>query len=229
MDKKSIIVSEIRDKGLLPLYYHSDKQVSIEILKALFDAGVRAVEYTNRGPAALENFAAMKIVANKKLPGMFLGIGTIKNAGQAKDFVNAGADFIISPGIPASVANFMVDHEIFWIPGCMTPTEIMFAEEYNLKFVKLFPANLLGPSFLKSIKELFPQMEFMPTGGVGQTNENINEWFASGVSAIGMGSNLISKQAIRAFDYEQIKANTLRALHSVESARKLLPHPGTIF
>src|ERR1700744_2693516 len=99
MDKKAAILKLIPEQGILPLYFNKDEQVSVDVLRALYNAGVRTIEYTNRGEAALKNFAKLREVCDKELGGMYLGVGTIKNAEQAQAFADAGADYIISPGL----------------------------------------------------------------------------------------------------------------------------------
>src|SRR4051794_21489235 len=181
MNKQQDIISEIISKGLLPLYFHSSENISIGVMKALYNAGIRAVEYTNRGEAALSNFKSVRQVCNTEMPGMYLGIGTIKNASAAKAFITAGADFIISPGLTEEVAEVVQQENVLWMPGCMTPTEIMRAESLGVKMVKLFPGSVLGAAFVSAVKEVFPGMLFMPTGGVDTTQENLSAWFTAGV------------------------------------------------
>jgi len=219
MDKKSEILRVIQEQGMLPLFFYKDTEVSIQVLKALYNAGVRTLEYTNRGEAALTNFKAMKEVIDAELPGMYLGIGTIKNAEQAQAFVDAGADYLISPGLVPAAAEVAEKNGLLYVPGCMTPTEIIAAETLGCKFIKLFPGNILGPDFMSAIKELFPAILFMPTGGVDTTKENIGGWFKAGVSAVGMGSKLISKALLEAKDYDKIVSLTKEVLETIKSIK----------
>lgn len=214
------IISRIVAQGVLPLYFHPDAQVSKDVLKALYAAGIRAVEYTNRGEAALDNFEAMKELRDNELPELLLGIGTIKKKKEAKAFIKAGADYIISPGLIEEVAEITAKEEVLWIPGCMTPTEIITAESLGARMIKLFPGNLLGPGFVSAIKELFPNLLFMPTGGVEVNKENLEAWFRSGVVAVGMGSKLITKEILEKKDYETLTAKTKEALILVQDAKR---------
>src|SRR5215216_3473324 len=125
MDKKAELLSLIPQQGILPLYFNKEVEVSIEILKALYKAGIRTVEYTNRGEAALNNFKEMRAVCDSELKGMYLGIGTIKDAGSARAFIDAGADYIISPGLVEDAAKLADQNDMLWVPGCMTPTEVI--------------------------------------------------------------------------------------------------------
>ncbi len=219
MEKKTEILHFIPEQGLLPLYFHKDGAVSITVLKALYKAGIRAVEYTNRGEAALANFKLMRNVCDTELKGMYLGIGTIKNGETARAFVDAGADYLISPGLIEAVVKVADKNNMLWVPGCMTPSEIIAAENLGAKFIKLFPGNLLGPSFMSTIKELFPGLLFMPTGGVELEETNLKGWFNAGVVAVGMGSKLITKQVMEEKNYEQLTADTIHALAMIKSIR----------
>ncbi|WP_207424503.1 bifunctional 4-hydroxy-2-oxoglutarate aldolase/2-dehydro-3-deoxy-phosphogluconate aldolase [Desertivirga brevis] len=219
MSKKEEVLKVITDQGILPLYFNKDTQTSVDLLRALYKAGIRTVEYTNRGEAALTNFAEMKKVIDAELPGMLLGVGTIKDAAAAEAFVNAGADYVISPGLVEDVAEWAESKGILWVPGCMTPSEIIKAEKLGAKFVKLFPGNILGPSFLSGIKALFPNLLFMPTGGVDTTKENISGWFKAGVCAVGMGSNLVTKDIMDNKQYDLLTENTVKVLEVINSCK----------
>src|SRR5215204_4815596 len=219
MDKKSELLQLIPQQGILPLYFYKDTEVSIQVLKALFNAGIRTVEYTNRGEAALKNFKEMRRVCDTELKGMYLGVGTIKDSASAQAFIDAGADYLISPGLVEDAIKVADKNGIFWVPGCMTPSEIIRAEQLGAKMVKLFPGNILGPSFLSAVKELFPNLLFMPTGGVDLDKENISGWFKAGVCAVGMGSKLISKQLLEQKDYAKIEELTKEAIGIIKSIR----------
>jgi 2-dehydro-3-deoxyphosphogluconate aldolase/(4S)-4-hydroxy-2-oxoglutarate aldolase len=214
------ITDVIVKQGILPLYFNADETVSVEVLRAIYRAGIKAVEYTNRGEAAPKNFKKRAEVRNAEMPGLMLGVGTIKNLKHAEDYVSAGADFMVSPGYVAEVADYANGKSIFYAPGCMTPTEIIAAENNGIGFIKLFPGNLLGPEFLSSIKDIFPKLLFMPTGGVDTTKENIEGWFKAGVCAVGMGSKLISKKLMEAKDYATIETETQKVLDLIQSIRK---------
>jgi len=219
MNKTQQISDAIIKQGMLPLYFNSSEEVSLDVLKAIYRAGVKAVEYTNRGDAALANFKKMVALRNAEMPGLLLGVGTIKNMQHATDYMAAGADFLVSPGFVPDVAAYCVSKDIFYAPGCMTPSEIIAAENSGIKFIKLFPGNMLGPEFLTTIKDIFPKLLFMPTGGVDTTKENIEGWFKAGVCAVGMGSKLISKKLMEAKDYGTIESETKKVLELIGSIK----------
>lgn len=219
MSKTQQITDAIVKQGMLPLFFNSSEEVTLAVLKATYRAGVKAVEYTNRGDAALANFKKMVALRNAEMPGLLLGVGTIKNIQHANDYMAAGADFLVSPGFVPDVAAYCVSNDIFYAPGCMTPSDIIAAENAGIKFIKLFPGNLLGPEFLTTIKDIFPKLLFMPTGGVDTTKENIEGWFKAGVCAVGMGSKLVSKKLMEAKDYAAIESETKKVLELIGSIK----------
>jgi 2-dehydro-3-deoxyphosphogluconate aldolase/(4S)-4-hydroxy-2-oxoglutarate aldolase len=220
MSQTKKIADAIIAQGILPLYFNPSEEVSLEVLKAIYRAGIKAVEYTNRGEAALSNFKKMVALRNADMPGLLLGVGTIKNMQHAKDYLSAGANFLVSPGFVPDVAAHCVANDIFYAPGCMTPTEIIAAENAGIGFIKLFPGNMLGPEFLSGIKDIFPKLLFMPTGGVDTTRENIEGWYKAGVCAVGMGSKLISKKLMETKDYATIEEETRKVLDLIATIKK---------
>ena len=192
----------------------------MQVLKALYKAGIRVVEYTNRGETAVNNFLQIRKVADHELPGLQLGVGTIRNKIEATEFINEGADFIISPGVVAAVASMADNNDLLWVPGCLTATEIILADDLGAQMVKLFPAGLFGPSYLAAMKEIFPNLLFMPTGGIEITEENLGGWFKSGASAVGLGSKLISKNLMETNDYAAIESLTKQTLGMVQKIKR---------
>jgi len=154
------------------------------------------------------------------MPDLLLGIGTIKNLETANAYFEVGADFMVSPGFVLDVAQMALANDIMYAPGCMTPSEIIAAENAGVGFIKLFPGNILGPEFLSGIKEIFPKLLFMPTGGVDTTRESIEAWFKAGVCAVGMGSKLISKKLMEAKDYTSIESDTRTVLRLIQEIKK---------
>jgi len=213
------ILDKIITQGFLPLFFNESPVVSLDVTRTLYKAGVRVIEYTNRGEAALENFKVLKNAQKEEMQDLALGIGTIKTVQDAENFIAAGADFIISPIVNPAVARIAQQHNLLWCPGCLTPTEIHLAQENGAALIKLFPANILGPGYVNAIKELFPGQLFMPTGGVELTYANISDWFNSGVCAVGMGSKLITKEILSSGLYDKLHTDTLEALRLVKAAR----------
>jgi 2-dehydro-3-deoxyphosphogluconate aldolase / (4S)-4-hydroxy-2-oxoglutarate aldolase len=214
MSIKSDLLELIPEQGILPLYYHEDPDVSIHLMKALYSAGIRTTEYADRGEAALGNFKAMRKVCDSQLPGMRLGIGTIKNAGSARRYIDAGAEFLVCPGIFESVIEIADLNNLLCIPGAMTPTDIIRAEASGVQIVKLFPANNLGPDFVEAVQGIFPALKFLPTGGIELDKENLSGWFKSGICAVG-GSKLITPDIKKTKNYNQLTDAASRTLELI--------------
>ncbi|NVM63569.1 2-dehydro-3-deoxyphosphogluconate aldolase/(4S)-4-hydroxy-2-oxoglutarate aldolase [Mucilaginibacter sp. SG538B] len=220
MSKKDIVLDAILKQGTLPLFFYKDPEVSLQITGTLYKAGIRVFEYTNRGAAALENFKVLKqALANGDMPGLELGIGTIKSVQEAEAFIAAGADFIVSPIVNPEVGKLAAQHNLLWIPGCMTPTEIYTAQQNEAALIKIFPANILGPEFVSSIRDLFAGQLFIPTGGVDLNHDSISTWFKAGVCAVGMGSKLISKSVLENREYDKLYNDTLKLLEIVQTIK----------
>ncbi|MCW8312580.1 MULTISPECIES: bifunctional 4-hydroxy-2-oxoglutarate aldolase/2-dehydro-3-deoxy-phosphogluconate aldolase [Sphingobacterium] len=215
MSLKEIVLQKIIEQGTLPLFFHHDRERSAAILRTLYQAGVRVFEFTNRGAEALEVFEHLIAVRDAEMQDLYLGIGTIKSVEDAQQFLQVGADFIVAPLVNPLVGSLVHEQHKLWIPGCMTPTEIYTAQQQGAALIKLFPANILGPAFMSSIRELFKDQKFMPTGGVEIEMENLKAWFRSGVCAVGMGSKLIDPK-----DTAQLFENTKKALDFVSKARQ---------
>jgi len=151
---------------------------------------------------------------------MILALGTVTDGETAERALEAGADFLISPGFVKEVLAVSRRRQVLWIPGCMTPTELIRASQADIRLVKLFPGNLLGPEFVLSVKELFPDLLFMPTGGVEPRTDNLTAWFHAGVSAVGMGSKLLTKSVIEKREFADLTALTIALLKQINTIRQ---------
>ena len=220
MLKKEKIIQTIVEQGVLPLYFHPDEKISAGVLEVLYNSGIRVVEYTNRGKQALKNFRSLKKTFSRKFPDLILGLGTMLDTRTALKAIEYGAGFLVSPGYSKELARLTAEKNILWIPGCMTPTELMEIQESGQGFVKIFPANTVGPGFINSVKEVFPDLLFMPTGGVD--SGNIESWFRAGVSAVGMGGSLIGRMEMEHKDFEKIKSNVDAILKHIAAIRSSL-------
>ncbi|MBI1783133.1 MAG: bifunctional 4-hydroxy-2-oxoglutarate aldolase/2-dehydro-3-deoxy-phosphogluconate aldolase [Sphingobacteriales bacterium] len=209
----------VKQQGLLPLFYHDETEVCLTVSLALYKAGVRCIEFTNRGKNALANFKQLVAARDTQMQDLLLAAGTIKTGEEANKFIDAGADFLISPVFDKVVCDTVYLNKVFWIPGCMTPTEIHVAQQAGCKMVKLFPGNLLTPSFVEAIQPLFTGIDYAVTGGVDTTAENITAWFKAGVAAVGMGSKLISKKILETKTYDQLSNETAKVLQLIQSVK----------
>lgn len=208
------LLSLIQQHPAIPVYYHDDPNTCLDVLKACYQGGIRVFEFVNRGAKAKANFETLLAYKQEHFPDMALGIGTIKTAKEAKDFLALGAEFIVSPIVFTEIAQETIAKGHHWIPGCMTPTEIALAESLGASLVKLFPGDILGSKFVKAIKPLFPNLHFMPTGGVNVSKESIDEWFAAGVLSVGLGSKLFQKPENSEAGYQWLvdRVHTLMSL-----------------
>ena len=202
----------VKKVKLLPLFYHDDITVCKEIIKALYAAGIRCIEFTNRGPKALENFKLLLALRATNYPDLVLAIGTIQHQKEAEAFIEAGADFLISPFFDQSIADVAYLHKKLWIPGCMTSTEIHQAELAGCDLIKLFPGNVLGPGFVKAIKGPLPNIKVMVTGGVEPTQESIQSWLKAGANYLGMGSQLFAGELKTAEDFSKLSQKVQQVL-----------------
>ena len=194
---KKHILEVARSQGLLPPFNHTDESIAKKILDAVYAGGLRIIEFTNRSENALPVFKSLVKHAEKNLPGLIVGIGTIMSAKQAKQFYKAGAQFIVAPVLTKEVGEFCVKNEVLWVPGAATPTEIVQAHEWGADLVKIFPAEVLGPAFVKALKGPCPWVKVMPSGGVTLEEDNLRQWFATDVECIAIGSLLFSKEIMQ--------------------------------
>jgi 2-dehydro-3-deoxyphosphogluconate aldolase / (4S)-4-hydroxy-2-oxoglutarate aldolase len=214
----------MKETGVVPVFYHKNTDICIDALKATYEGGLRVFEFTNRGDFAHEIFSELIKYAQKNLPGMIVGAGSIVDGATAALYIQNGANFIVSPILNEEVAKVCNRRKILWSPGCGSLSEISKAEELGAEIVKIFPAKELGgPSFVKSIKGPMPWTSIMPTGGVEPTYENLLQWFSSGVWCVGMGSNLFPKKSVDESDFKTITGiirETLDIVRRIKSELK---------
>ena len=213
------VAQVMKETGLVPLFFHSDIEVAKKVLQACYNGGARLMEFTSRGDFAHEVFGELNKYALSKLPGMILGVGSVTDAGSASLYMQLGANFVVTPVLREDIAIACNRRKVLWSPGCGSLTEIAKAEELGCEIVKLFPGGSYGPSYVKAIKGPQPWTSIMPTGGVSPTKESIEAWFNAGVTCVGMGSKLISKEVIVNEDYKGLENTVSKALALIKSAR----------
>jgi 2-dehydro-3-deoxyphosphogluconate aldolase/(4S)-4-hydroxy-2-oxoglutarate aldolase len=195
-------------------------ELSKNVLKACYDGGARLMEFTARGDFAHEVFGELTKYAIKELPGMIMGVGSITDAAAASLYMALGANFIVTPVLREDIAIACNRRKVLWSPGCGTLTEIARAEELGCEIVKLFPGDIYGPQFVKGIKGPQPWTSIMPTGGVSPNEENLKAWFDAGVTCVGMGSQLISKDILANKDFDGLKNKVKEALQIIKKVQK---------
>jgi 2-dehydro-3-deoxyphosphogluconate aldolase/(4S)-4-hydroxy-2-oxoglutarate aldolase len=210
------VASVMKETGLVPLFFHTDVELGKQVLKACYDGGARLMEFTSRGDFAFEVFRELNKYALTELPGMILGVGSITDAAAASLYMLLGANFIVTPVLREDIAVVCNRRKVLWSPGCGTLSEISRAEELGCEIVKLFPGGIYGPKFVKAIKGPCPWTSIMPTGGVSPTEENLRGWFEAGVTCVGMGSQLISKEILVNNDFASLKNKVQEALSIIK-------------
>lgn len=217
---KHVVVGRILELGLVPVFYNGDLEIAKKIVQACVDGGAKVVEFTNRGDFAYQVFTELAKWCNKEFSDVILGVGSVIDPVTASIYINSGANFVVGPIFNPEIAKVCNRHKIPYSPGCGTPSEISQAEEMGCDIVKIFPADLLGPTFIKSIHGPCPWVAIMPTGGVDTTRESIFEWITAGAAALGIGSSLIRKDLVKAGDFKAITRKVEQCLSWIKEARR---------
>ena len=217
---KMQVLDAIVSTGMVPVYYNKDVEIAKQVVKACYEGGVRAFEFTNRGDFAHEVFAELIKFATKECPELVLGVGSIVDAGTASLYLQLGANFVVGPLFNPEIAKVCNRRLVPYTPGCGSVSEIGFAQEVGCDLCKIFPAgNVGGPSFVKNIKAPMPWSMIMATGAVEPTEENQSACSKAGVTCVGMGSKLFPKEMIAAGNWEAISTLCRDALATIKKYR----------
>ena len=213
-------LNSMQEIGLVPVFYNPDIMVSKKIVGACAEGGARCIEMTNRGDHAIDTFSQLESYCKENYPNIILGIGSVVDAPTAALYIMHGANFIVGPVLDEDTAIVCNKRKIPYSPGCGSATEIHKAHSLGVEFCKLFPgAQVGGPAFVKAISGPMPWSSIMPTGGVNPTKESITEWFSAGVACVGIGSKLITKEAIQNDDYKKITSSVNNVIRWIKEAR----------
>lgn len=213
------VINTLETQGFLPLFHYHDKDLSIKIIELLYKSGVRIVEYVDRDDNGLEVFKEIITYKNAHYPDLFIGAGTIKTVDDAKIFIEAGADFISCPGIVAEIGEYVQSQGKLWMPGCMTITEVMQAEQAKAQIVKLIPASLLKSSYVVGLRKIFPNMGFVPMGGIDIDRTSLTPWFDAGVTAVCLGSRILGKVLLDNAAFKIIQERISKTLYLIRSLK----------
>jgi 2-dehydro-3-deoxyphosphogluconate aldolase/(4S)-4-hydroxy-2-oxoglutarate aldolase len=214
------VLNTMVDTGLVPVFYHGDIEIAKNIVKACAAGGARCIEFTNRGDFAPFVFKELAEHVAKENPEVILGVGSIVDAPTAALYISSGANFVVGPLLNPEVARLCNRRKIAYSPGCGTVSEISQAEELGVEIVKIFPGGLVGgQEFVKSILAPMPWTRIMPTGGVEATKESVFAWIKAGVAALGIGSNLISKDRIAMRKWDEMSQSAAQLLAWIREAR----------
>lgn len=215
-------IKKMHAGGMMPIFFHPDAEVCLDLLHAAYEGGVRVIEMVNRGKEAKSIFPKIRAAADK-LPGIYLGAGTIYHPYEAEEYIEMGAEFIVAPVMNPKLGEYCAKVDVPWIPGCGSVSEVFFAQELGAELVKIYPANVLTPEFVPAVHAVMPKIEIIPTGGVEPTAESLKKWFDVGVLCVGMGSQLFRKDLIAKDDFDQIKESVRYAMGIIESIRESKP------
>lgn len=218
-DKVSVL-NKIGSTGVVPVFYHSNAEVAKHVMKACYEGGVRAFEFTNRGDFAHEVFAEIVKYAIRECPEMAVGAGSIVDAPTAALYIQSGANFIVGPLFNPEIAKTCNRRLVPYIPGCGSVTEVGYAQEAGCDVCKIFPGDVLGTKLVKGLLAPMPWSKLMVTGGVEPTQENIASWMKAGVFCVGMGSKLFPKSKILEEDWNYITQACREALTFVANSRQ---------
>jgi len=197
---------------MVPVFYNKDFEVAKNVVKACYEGGVRAFEFTNRGDFAHEIFGELFKFAAKECPEMALGVGSIVDSATAALYIQLGACFVVGPLFNPEVAKVCNRRLVGYTPSCGSISEVGFGQEAGCDLCKLFPGDVLGPKFVKGLLAPMPWSKLMVTGGVEPTEESLSAWFKAGVYCVGMGSKLFPKAQVEAGDWAYITDMCRKAL-----------------
>jgi 2-dehydro-3-deoxyphosphogluconate aldolase/(4S)-4-hydroxy-2-oxoglutarate aldolase len=214
------VVTKMSETGMVPLFYQSDIEIAKKTLKACYDGGARLLEFTSRGDFAHNIFEELNQYALAELPEMIMGVGSVTDAAAASLYMQLGANFIVTPVLREDIAVVCNRRKVLWSAGCGSLTEIAKAEELGGEIIKLFPGSTYGPGFVKAIKGPQPWTSIMPTGGVSTEEDNLRGWFGAGVTCVGMGSQLISKEILAQENYTGLKEKVAATLSLIKKIRE---------
>jgi 2-dehydro-3-deoxyphosphogluconate aldolase / (4S)-4-hydroxy-2-oxoglutarate aldolase len=222
--KRLEVLNALGQGGLVPIFYNSQIETAKNIVLACAKGGARTIEFTNRGDRAYQVFVELAEFCQKELPEVIFGAGTIHDAPTAAMYIGAGANFIVAPVLNSEVARLCNRRKIVYIPGCATSSEISTAEELGVETVKIFPGGTLGgPDFVKALLGPSPWTSVMVTGGVEDTRECIEAWIKSGITCLGMGSNLVKSDLVAAGDFQAITAKVEKVVKWIAEIRQKCP------
>ena len=203
------MINKFRELGVVAVIRGKDHDEAREYVKATIDGGIKAIELTYSIPNMPELLKELK----EEYKDGFFGAGSVLNGRMAVDAIEAGAEYIVSPGYSEEVNEACRRRKIAYCPGCLSITEMMHAMDKGNELVKLFPGNLFGPSYIKAVKAPIPHINIMPTGGVDV--DNVQEWFKNGVTCVGVGSSLLASG-----DYDTIKNLASKFVERIDEYKK---------
>ncbi len=216
---KQAVLAKIGAAPMVPVFYHKDLEVAKAVVKACYEGGVRAFEFTNRGDFAHEICGELVKFAAVECPEMALGVGSVVDPATAALYIQLGACFVVGPLFNPEISRICNRRLVPYTPGCGTISEVGAAQETGCDLCKVFPGDVLGAKFVKGLLAPMPWSKLMVTGGVEPTEENLTAWFKAGVYCVGMGSKLFPKDKVAAQDWAYITNKCREAFEIIAKVR----------
>lgn len=214
--EKELVIQKMTEAGLVAVVRAKNAEEAIKISDACLEGGCPSIELTFTVPGAHKVIEALAAKYNKG--EMLLGAGTVLDPETARMAILSGANYIVSPGFNLETAKLCNRYRIPYMPGCMTITEVLTAMEAGADIIKIFPADLFGPTIIKDIKGPLPHAKLMPTGGVDVGN--VDQWIKAGAVAVGAGSSLTA--GAKTGDYAKITETAKEFIAKIKEARASL-------
>lgn len=214
MTGRQEVLEAVERAGIVAVIRIKEPERLKAVVDAIAEGGVRVLEVTMTVPNAVKLIADL---APRMPAGFLLGAGTVVDAETARQVIDAGARFIVSPVFRQEVIDACHARDVSAMPGCFSPTEILNAWDGGADVVKVFPATALGPGYIKDVRAPLPQVKLMPTGGV--TLDNAGDWIRAGAVAVGVGTSLLDAKAIAAGNYDVLRSNAERIVKNVRAAQ----------
>ena len=210
------VISRIGEIGIVPVVRASSVDEANRAVEAICAGGIPTVEITMTVPNAV---SVIRELSRQRGGDVLIGAGTVTSADQAEECIRAGAQFLVSPGLSLAALEVAKRHSMLAIPGALTPTELMTAQDHGARLVKIFPCgNVGGAKYLKSLRAPFPQAALIPTGGVNTANAP--DFIAAGAFALGVGADLVDAAALREGNLQKITSAARELVSAVASARE---------
>ena len=214
------VMAKIKAAPMVPVFYHKDVEVCKNVIKACYEGGVRAFEFTNRGDFAHEVFGELSKWVAVECPELALGIDSVVDAPTAALYIQLGACFVVGPLFNPDIAPVCNRRLVPYCPGCGSVSEIGKAQEMGCDLTKLFPGDVYGPNMVKGLKAPMPWSKIMVTGGISPDAENLKKWFDAGVYCVGMGSKLFPSDKVKAGDWAYVTAKCKECFEIIAELKK---------
>jgi 2-dehydro-3-deoxyphosphogluconate aldolase / (4S)-4-hydroxy-2-oxoglutarate aldolase len=224
---KQDVIFQLKQIGVVPVFYHPDVDVLMHVVDSSYKCGLRVFEFMhqrdNKGPR-LFNYISERV---QNYPGIILGAGTVLDAVMTERYLQVGAQFIASPFLRPEMGKVCDGHDKLWMPGCTTTSDINWAKSLNATVIGVLPGNILGPSFIRNVKQEYPDLEFIPSGILDLDPATLAKWYQAGSLCIKLSASLFPKEAITLKDWGMIEKGIFGLLKNISKIRASLKSVNT--